>query len=308
MTCPRCGQPEEICQCPSEHDLMSFLQTFASVSRRAGEHPPGAGMQAQVAGPERSEQAGFESYPPDDPAGQPYPGEESYLADAAPNGVHWYLPSAPPSWSQDPPGPRPQAEAGAEPAPQPAAGRSPQPAAGRSPQPPAGRPPPAAGPLPPARNTMATTSLVMGVCSVLVPILSLPGLVLGVVSLRRIRRWPWLAGRGPSVAGIVTSLVLGPIGFAIFIPTFLGADRSENMGTVSSIVRSAVQAEVQAEIGTSPNLVVRCPSSEPKRAGTQFSCTVTATQTGRLITVDVRETDSRGDVIILPAATGTSSA
>jgi hypothetical protein len=58
---------------------------------------------------------------------------------------------------------------------------------------------------------MATTSLVFGLCSLLVPLLSIPGIVLGVVSLHRISRRPGLSGLRRSIAGIATSATLGPL-------------------------------------------------------------------------------------------------
>ena len=53
---------------------------------------------------------------------------------------------------------------------------------------------------------MAATSLVFGLCAILIPLLAVPGFILGVVSLRRIKGIPSLRGRGRSIAGIITSL------------------------------------------------------------------------------------------------------
>jgi hypothetical protein len=53
--------------------------------------------------------------------------------------------------------------------------------------------------------------LVFGLCSLLLPLLSIPGVILGAVSLRRIGRNPSLRGRESSIAGIITSLTLGPL-------------------------------------------------------------------------------------------------
>jgi len=64
---------------------------------------------------------------------------------------------------------------------------------------------------------MATTSLVFGLCSLLVPLLSIPGVILGIVSLRRISRRPGLSGTGRSVAGIATSATLGPLAVLVLV-------------------------------------------------------------------------------------------
>jgi hypothetical protein len=64
---------------------------------------------------------------------------------------------------------------------------------------------------------MATTSLVFGLCSFLLPLLSIPGVILGIVSLRRISRRPGLSGTRRSIAGIATSTTLGPLAVLILV-------------------------------------------------------------------------------------------
>ena len=77
---------------------------------------------------------------------------------------------------------------------------------------------------------MATTSLVFGLCSFLLPFLSIPGVILGIVSLRRISRRPGLSGTGRSVAGIATSATLGPLAGTPFNLTTISYDGSLDMG------------------------------------------------------------------------------
>jgi hypothetical protein len=72
-----------------------------------------------------------------------------------------------------------------------------------------------------AQNAMATTSLVFGLCSILIPILAIPGVILGVVCLRRLRRLQRplspSAGRARAVAGITTSLLFGTVSLVVLI-------------------------------------------------------------------------------------------
>ena len=113
---------------------------------------------------------------------------------------------------------------------------NPPPPPSSPPPPPPGWTPPWASPLPPppvpvpAANGMATTSLVFGLCSLLVPLLSIPGVILGIVSLHRISRRPGLSGQGRSIAGIVTSATLGPL--AVFALVLVLAANS-NTATLS---------------------------------------------------------------------------
>jgi hypothetical protein len=71
---------------------------------------------------------------------------------------------------------------------------------------------------------------VLGLCSLLLPLLSIPGFITGVVSLRRIRRNPSLPGRSASTAGVITSLVLGPLVTAVTIAIVIGLG-SYSVGT-----------------------------------------------------------------------------
>lgn len=70
---------------------------------------------------------------------------------------------------------------------------------------------------PEAQNGMASTSLVLGLCSALVPVLGVPGVILGVVALGRTKRLPSLPGRERALAGIITSLLLGTVSLAVLV-------------------------------------------------------------------------------------------
>ena len=182
---------------------------------------------------------------------------------------------------------------------------------GNPPPPPApGRPPGASFPppppawptpspsVPPDTNGMATTSLVLGICSVLFPLLAIPGSILGIVSLRRIKRRPSLGGHGRSIAGIITSLVLAPLGFVAIVVFIGGGDRQLSMPRVQSTVRSLLQTDVQQQTGIKPNIQVNCPSSEPRQEGRQFTCTIDVANSNEEYTTEVREVDNRGDFIV----------
>ncbi|MGA2302927.1 MAG: DUF4333 domain-containing protein [Acidimicrobiales bacterium] len=145
---------------------------------------------------------------------------------------------------------------------------------------------------------MATTSLVFGLCSILIPLLAVPGFILGVVSLRRIKGIPSLCGRGRSIAGIITSLVLGPLGFVAVVVFIAGGDNQLSMPRVQSTVRSLLQSDVQQQTGTQPSIQVYCPNSEPRQDGREFTCTVDAGNPTQQYTTTVREVDSRGDFIV----------
>jgi hypothetical protein len=145
---------------------------------------------------------------------------------------------------------------------------------------------------------MATKSLILGLSSVLVPILSVAGFILGVISLQNIRRHPGMRGRGRSIGGIVASLILGPSAMVIIISAIVHAHTHVDMSKVQSQVKTLLQTEVRQQSGVTPDLAVTCPRSEPRKQGTVFDCTVTDTATGRQIQVEVRETDDSGDAII----------
>jgi hypothetical protein len=145
---------------------------------------------------------------------------------------------------------------------------------------------------------MAATSLVFGLCAILIPLLAVPGFILGVVSLRRIKGIPSLRGRGRSIAGIITSLVLGPLGFVAVVVFIAGGDNQLSMPRVQSTVRSLLQSDVQQQTGTQPSIQVYCPNSEPRQDGKEFTCTVDAGNPTQQYTTTVREVDSRGDFIV----------
>jgi hypothetical protein len=94
---------------------------------------------------------------------------------------------------------------------------------------------------------MATTGLVFGIATALLPLCAIPGLVFSTISLRRIRRQPWLSGKGRSIAGIVTSLALLPIGLAIAIPTFLAADHTTRSPAAAAPVASPLNTQAVLE-------------------------------------------------------------
>jgi hypothetical protein len=64
---------------------------------------------------------------------------------------------------------------------------------------------------------MATASLVLGLCSALVPVFAVPGVILGVVSLRRTKMFPSRPGLERSVAGIITSVIFGTVSLVVLI-------------------------------------------------------------------------------------------
>lgn len=159
---------------------------------------------------------------------------------------------------------------------------------------------------PPNGNPMASTSLGLGLGSLLMPLLTIPGLVLGIKSLALANRLPWVGGRGRAIAGIVTSLVLGPIVSLIVVLAVLNAAHHEDMSKVQGLVASMVRTQVQQATGTTPNVQVQCPSSEPRRSGVVFYCQVTNEDNGQSIALQVRETDSSGDVIVTSVSSETS--
>jgi hypothetical protein len=145
---------------------------------------------------------------------------------------------------------------------------------------------------------MATTSLVFGLCSILIPLLAVPGFILGVVSLRRIKTIPSLCGRGRSIAGIITSLVLGPLGFAAVVVFIAGGSNQLSMPRVQSTVRSLLQSDVQQLSGAKTSIQAYCPNSEPRQDGKVFACTVDVGDPTQQYTTTVREVDNRGDFIV----------
>jgi hypothetical protein len=147
---------------------------------------------------------------------------------------------------------------------------------------------------------MATTSLVLGLCSLLFPLLLIPGLILGIRSLQRINADPSLGGRGRSIAGIVTSLVLGAVSSLAVVAFIVGATSQLDVPRVEAGVQSLVQSSVEQHYGVVPDIVVQCPSPEPRAAGTTFSCRVTEPKTGDQFTTQLHETDGNGDYTVGP--------
>jgi hypothetical protein len=323
MTCSECGQPDELgCGCVADHSLLGFLQDFrtTTVSRPAppAERPssprrppvdrrPSTGAPldetihaSDLVDADRALQATMSSPPspssshPATNAPQPWNPNLAPESAGAPS-TGWGAPMAQPPVAQQP------VPSLLYPAPAPG---------------PAGSPPwgpgPSAGYQPPAQfapigvpgrerqNRLATASIFMALGSFFMPPLSIPGVILGVKSLRRIRLQPWLDGRSRSITGIVASLILGPlVGIAVVLGVLHGLHK-ENMGHVQSAVRALVVASLQQQSATLPHLTVSCPASEPKRAGIVFICRVTDTDTGRTLAVQARETDSGGDIIVTP--------
>jgi hypothetical protein len=147
---------------------------------------------------------------------------------------------------------------------------------------------------------MATTSLVFGLCSLVFPLLLIPGLILGIRSLQRINADPSLGGRGRSIAGIVTSSVLGALSSLAVVAFVLGATSHLNIPRVETTVQSLVQSDVEHHYGVVPDITVQCPSSEPRATGTTFTCTVSEPKTGTQFTTQIDETDGNGDFTVSP--------
>jgi hypothetical protein len=70
------------------------------------------------------------------------------------------------------------------------------------------------------------------------------------------------------------------------------------MPRVQSSIKSLLQAQVKQDDGFVPQLQVDCPSSEPRREGTVFSCAISVSNNGDLFTTQVHETDSHGDFLV----------
>jgi hypothetical protein len=175
---------------------------------------------------------------------------------------------------------------------------------GSSPWPP---PPPQFAPaLAPMKNGLATASLVLGLCSILLPFVSILGVIFGVKSLRRIKRTTGLRGRGRSIAGIVTSLVLGPLTAAVFVVGGMNAHAYLDMSKVQSAVQSVVQAQVDQSTGTTVNLQVVCPNQEPRQQGMVFFCNLVVAGSSESFSTQVRETDSNGDLLVGAVTTRSS--
>ena len=152
---------------------------------------------------------------------------------------------------------------------------------------------------PPTGNSTATAALVFGICSALLPVLSIPGIVLGARSLRRIKQNPSVRGRGRSIAGIVTSAVLGPLALLGVVVFAIGAVNAQmNMPRLQTGIASLLDAQIKQHDGYSPSLTVQCPSSEPRQSGTEFSCSVLVAHSSARFTTQIRVTDSEGDYLV----------
>ncbi len=66
-------------------------------------------------------------------------------------------------------------------------------------------------------NRLATSSMFLGLASMLLPILAVPSVILAVVCLRRLPDEPWRKGKARSLAGIVASVVLAPLSLALWL-------------------------------------------------------------------------------------------
>jgi type IV pilus assembly protein PilA len=104
------------------------------------------------------------------------------------------------------------------------------------------------------KSGLAITSLVLGLigCFITSPI----GLILGIISLVKIKRYPSeYGGKGMAIAGVVLNilgLISIPIIAAIAIPNLLAARRAANEGAAISSLRIIAQAEntYMATVGT----------------------------------------------------------
>ena len=65
--------------------------------------------------------------------------------------------------------------------------------------------------LNPTENLIATAALCLGLASVLLPLLALAGIGMGLVSLNRSRRRPWVRGRARAYGAIAASVLLGSL-------------------------------------------------------------------------------------------------
>jgi hypothetical protein len=154
-------------------------------------------------------------------------------------------------------------------------------------------------PAPPTQNNAATLSLIFGLCSALVPLLSIPGIIFGTRSLGQINQCPSLRGRGRSIAGIITSAVLGPLSLLAAIVFFVGGLNPQmNMPRVRSGIEALLDAQIQQHDGFTPDLRVQCPNSEPRKAGTVFSCGILVVNNGARFTTQISVTDRQGDYLV----------
>jgi hypothetical protein len=88
------------------------------------------------------------------------------------------------------------------------------------------------------------------------------------------------------------------LGFAAIAVFIAGGNNQLSMSRVQSTVRSLLQTDVQQQTGIKPNIQIYCPSSEPRREGREFTCTVNVANPNEQYTTEVREVDNRGDFIV----------
>ncbi|MBV9660740.1 MAG: DUF4333 domain-containing protein [Acidimicrobiales bacterium] len=280
---------------PVDHgDLLGFLSDFRIAAPQSETQPSETGQPARRKAPATAYEALDSTSASDQwspPPAPPQPAWESPSPEQYSPPAAYPSPSSyPPSNSYPPPGTYPPPIAYSPPGAYPPPGQYPPQA-----------PYPYQGQLP-SGNTMAGVALGLGLGSLVIPLLSVPGLILGIKSLNRSKLQPWIGGRGRAIAGIVTSALLGPLMAIVLIVAVVNRIQHEDMGRVQALVSSMTKTQVQQVTGSTPNVSVQCPSSEPRKAGTTFSCTVTDLDNGRSIVVQVRETDNSGDVLVTPEA------
>jgi hypothetical protein len=69
-------------------------------------------------------------------------------------------------------------------------------------------------------NGMAVASLVLGILSLFLAILAIPGLIFGLVARNQIAERPNEGGAGMALAGIICSVVFGLLGVIFFITVY----------------------------------------------------------------------------------------
>ncbi len=137
--------------------------------------------------------------------------------------------------------------------------------------PPQNAPQPDYAPRPPYQNAppklksgLAIASMVMGcvgffLCGGLFGLLSLPGLIIGIVALVKASKKPFeYGGKGFAIAGIVMNcllLLILPVMMAIAIPNLLAARRAANEGSAINSMHLLLSAET---IFMSANTSGRC--------------------------------------------------
>lgn len=186
MECGQCAQPDGGCQCVQPAEMLDFLNVF-----RSGLH--------QDAEPEKVVERARE------PA--PEPATEAVLAGAAHQPLAPYTPdTAVPRWDPPPadiaPPFRPEAAAAWVP-------------------PPTWAPPAYmsadawVAPVATERNRWARPAQVMGLASLVVPLLAPPAVVCGLAALVRNLRRRSVAGRWTALSGLLAAMILAPVGLAV---------------------------------------------------------------------------------------------